>query len=86
MKNDQQKEARLEELRAEMAKSAADYHELFTSPTGQRVIKDLEKRWDQELADFSNPNVTYWRLGARDLLVSIKQMIKIHEKLNGADE
>jgi hypothetical protein len=80
-------EDKLEQARKNMAPIAADYHELFSSPTGQRVMKHLKSNWDNDkLAHFDSPNKTYWMLGARDLLISIEQMIKIHEKLSGADD
>lgn len=70
-----------------LKKNAVDFHDTFSSPEGQRVIKHLENEFEKKgLANVDNPNETFYRLGGRDLLVYIKQMVETHERnVTGAD-
>lgn len=71
---------------AKLREKSADFHQLFTSKDGQKVLGHLRKEFgDVPLADTDNPNKTFFNLGSRDLLVYIESMIEAHEKLNNPE-
>jgi hypothetical protein len=72
----QRKELALDNVR----KKSADFHTLFTSPVGEKVLKYLEDEFDKdEIFQVGDPHATAYMLGKRDVIVYIRQMIRVKE-------
>ncbi len=57
-----------------------DFHILFTSPVGVKVLKYLEDEFDQEdIFQAGVPDGTAYNLGRRDVVLYIRQMIRVTE-------
>ena len=61
-------------------KKSKDFHALFTSPVGVKVLKYLEDEFDQdEIFQAGVPDGTAYNLGRRDVIVYIRQMMRVTE-------
>jgi len=59
---------------------AGDFHKLFTSPVGKKVLQYLEDEFDDdEIFRAGVPDGTAYNLGRRDVIVYIRQMIRLKE-------
>lgn len=74
-KDKQPKEAAIEAL----GKKAGDFHTLFTSPVGVKVLKALEEEFDKDTLMASTNAETNYNVGRRDVIVYIRQMIRYRE-------
>ena len=72
-------EKRQQALDTVVAKSG-DFHKLFTSPIGKKVLEYLEDEFDNEKLFVAGvPDHTGYNLGGRDVIVYIRQMIRLKE-------
>jgi len=63
-----------------VVKKSGDFHKLFTSPIGKKVLGYLEEEFDQEkIFQAGVPDHTAYNLGSRDVCVYIRQMIRLKE-------
>lgn len=66
---------------ANIKAKAIRFSSLFNNAEGQAVLRDLEDEFENvQLADINNVNATYFKLGGRDLLQYIKQLIQAGER------
>lgn len=59
------------------------FHSTFTSTQGQVVLKALEEEFNHDNIKSSDPHETYYRLGQRDVVVYIRQLLENMEKQDG---
>lgn len=63
------------------------FYRIFTSPDGKKVLEALEEEFDKdEIFAAGEPDTTSYNLGKRDVIVYIRQMIRLKEnatKLEG---
>jgi hypothetical protein len=56
------------------------FHRIFTSPDGAKVLEWLEEEFDKdEIFAPGDPYATTYNLGKRDVVVYIRQMIRLKE-------
>jgi hypothetical protein len=61
-------------------RKSKNFHILFTSPVGAKVLEYLEDEFDQEeIFQAGVPDGTAYNLGRRDVIVYIRQMIRVTE-------
>lgn len=79
--NKQPKEAALEAL----GRKAGDFHTLFTSPVGVKVLEALEEEFNPDsLIGVSDADTNY-KVGRRDVVIYIRQMIRYKENARRAE-
>lgn len=71
----QPKEAAIEAL----GKKAGDFHKLFTSPIGVKVLESLEEEFNPDKLIGKDDAETNYKVGARDVVIYIRQMIRYKE-------
>ena len=59
-----------------LGKKAGDFHKLFTSPIGVKVLEALEEEFNPDKLFGSNNAETNYKVGARDVVIYIRQMIR----------
>lgn len=70
-----------DEVKRKLMIKAGLVHKVFSSPDGKQVFEFLKEQFDSgELFSPDNPNLTNYRLGARDVVVYIQQLINHKEK------
>jgi hypothetical protein len=69
------KEVAIEALGAK----AGDFHKLFTSPVGVKVLKSLEEEFNPDVLIGETDAKTNYNVGARDVVIYIRQMIRYKE-------
>ncbi len=62
-----------------LEKKAGDFHQLFTSPVGVKVLEALEEEFNPDKLIGSNNAETNYNVGARDVIIYIRQMIRLKE-------
>jgi len=56
------------------------FYRIFTSPDGKKVLEWLEEEFDSdEIFAAGEPDTTSYNLGKRDVIVYIRQMIRLKE-------
>ena len=75
MKNDN-----LEKARERLNLKSAEFTKTFTSPAGKKVLEALEEEFDGVDLRQSTPHDTYYKLGQRDVVVYIKQMLDLAKR------
>ena len=68
-----------EEKFKEIHAKRARFKTLFASPNGQEVLKALEAEFDHVNIKSSDPHETYYRLGQRDVVVYLRQILQAGE-------
>lgn len=58
---------------------AGDFHKLFTSPIGVKVLEALEEEFNPDVLIGSTDAETNYKVGARDVVIYIRQMIRYKE-------
>lgn len=59
---------------------AGYFYRIFTSPDGKKVLEWLEEEFDaDEIFTAGEPDTTSYNLGKRDVIVYIRQMIRLKE-------
>ena len=71
----QSKEAALEAL----DKKSGDFHKLFTSPLGVKVLEALEEEFNPDVLLGKTDAETNYKVGGRDVVIYIRQMIRYKE-------
>lgn len=59
-----------------LGKKAGDFHKLFTSPIGVKVLEALEEEFNPETLLGKNDAETNYNCGKRDVVIYIRQMIR----------
>lgn len=71
----------------QVVKKSGYFYRIFTSPDGKKVLEWLEDEFDNdEIFAAGEPDTTSYNLGKRDVIVYIRQMIRLKEnatKLEG---
>lgn len=78
----QSKEAAIEAL----GKKARDFHQLFTSPVGVKVLEALEEEYNPDVLIGANNAETNYKVGGRDVVIYIRQMIRYQENARRRQE
>lgn len=74
-KSKQSREAAVEAL----GKKARDFHQLFTSPVGVKVLEALEEEFNPDKLLGETDAKTNYNVGGRDVVIYIRQMIRYNE-------
>lgn len=62
------------------------FYRIFTSPDGKKVLEWLEEEFDSdEIFAAGEPDTTSYNLGKRDVIVYIRQMIRLKENARRAE-
>lgn len=62
------------------------FYRIFTSPDGKKVLEWLEEEFDlDEIFKAGEPDTTSYNLGKRDVIVYIRQMIRLKENATRAE-
>lgn len=62
------------------------FYRIFTSPDGKKVLEWLEEEFDMdEIFKAGEPNTTSYNLGKRDVIVYIRQMIRLKQNATRAE-
>lgn len=65
---------------------AGFFYRIFTSPDGSKVLEWLEDEFDKdEIFKAGEPDTTSYNLGRRDVIVYIRQMIRLKENATRAE-
>ena len=73
--NKQSREAAIEAV----GKKAGDFHKLFTSPVGVKVLQHLEDEFNPDVLIGETDAKTNYNVGSRDVVIYIRQMIRYNE-------
>jgi len=65
----------LDGLHEEHAELVENYKQCFSSPAGEKVLKDLEAAYGNRISFSSDPYATAYKEGQRSLFLRIKSMI-----------
>ena len=68
---------------AKLKEKSRAIRSIFDNPAGRRVLEILSEQFDSDDLRGKTVEETYYKLGQRDALVFIRQMIKLTEKTNG---
>ena len=70
-----------EEALAALATKAKDFHQLFTSPIGVKVLEALEEEFNPDVLidPQGRDSLTNYNVGKRDVVIYIHQMIRYQE-------
>ena len=70
----------------EVVKKSGYFYRIFTSPDGKKVLEALEDEFDKdEIFQAGEPDTTTYNLGSRDVVVYIRQMIRLKENAERAE-
>ena len=69
----------------EAKKKARNFHKLFTSPIGEKVLRDLEQELNPDTLIASTPHETSYNVGRRDAFIYIQQLIRYSENARRAE-
>ncbi len=62
------------------------FFRIFTSPDGKKVLEWLEEEFDSdEIFKAGEPDTTSYNLGKRDVIIYIRQMIRLKENATRAE-
>lgn len=62
------------------------FYRIFTSPDGSKVLEWLEEEFDaDEIFKAGEPDTTAYNLGKRDVIIYIRQMIRLKENATRAE-
>ena len=73
-------QARIEDLRRQLAKKALPFHSVFTAPEGVEVLKIIKAEFDPEVICSESVHETVIRAAQRDVVRYIENMIKLREE------
>jgi hypothetical protein len=62
-----------------LGKKAGDFHKLFTSPIGVKVLEALEEEFNPDILLGKTDAETNYKVGSRDVVIYIRQMIRYKE-------
>lgn len=59
-----------------LGQKAGDFHKLFTSPVGVKVLEALEREFNPDVLLGKTDAETNYNVGRRDVVIYIRQMIR----------
>ena len=62
-----------------LGQKAGNFHKLFTSPVGVKVLEALEEEFNPDTLIGGNDAETNYKVGRRDVVIYIRQMIRYKE-------
>jgi len=62
-----------------LIEKARRFHRLFTSPDGEKVLKDLEMELNPDTLIAISPDKTAYNVGRRDAFIYITQLIRYED-------
>lgn len=74
--NPDQKKRLKESALKDLEKKAGDFHNLFTSPVGVKVLEALEEEFNPDVLLGSSDAETNYNVGRRDVVIYIQQLIR----------
>ena len=80
--NKQPKEAAVEAL----GTKAKNFHALFTSPIGVKVLEALEEEFNPDILLGSSDAITNYNVGRRDVVIYIRQMMRYNENVRRREQ
>lgn len=80
--NKQPKEAAVEAL----GTKAKNFHALFTSPIGVKVLEALEEEFNPDILLGSSDAITSYNVGRRDVVIYIRQMMRYNENVRRREQ
>jgi hypothetical protein len=80
--NKQPKEAAIEAL----GTKAKNFHALFTSPVGVKVLEALEEEFNPDTLIGASNAETNYKVGARDVVIYIRQMMRYNDNVRRREE
>ena len=70
----------------EVVRKSGFFYRIFTSPDGKKVLEWLEEEFDKdEIFAAGEPDTTSYNLGKRDVVVYIRQMIRLRDNATRAE-
>lgn len=79
-KQDQKPPSKQQKAVDQVVHKAGYFYRIFTSPDGKKVLEWLEDEFDKdEIFKAGEPDTTSYNLGKRDVVVYIRQMIRLKE-------
>lgn len=75
MAQQQKKQLKLDDVK----KKARRFHQLFTSPTGEKVLRDLEQELNPDTLFDPTGVATDYNVGRRDAFIYIQQLIRYED-------
>ena len=70
-----------EQLEKQLNNKARHFLITFTSPSGEKVLEDLENELNPDVLMASTPHETSYNVGRRDAFTYIKQMMRYAENV-----
>lgn len=64
---------------------AARFHRLFSTHDGEQVLQDLIDEFDADDLFDENPHKMGWKVGRRDAVVYIKQLMRYEDNARRAE-
>lgn len=68
-----------EQLEKQLNQKARHFAITFTSPSGKKVLEDLDKELNPDVLKGSTPDETAYNVGRRDAFIYIQQMMRYAE-------
>jgi hypothetical protein len=68
------------DIRTRLAKKSAKIKKLFSSPDGKEVLDILEEEFNGDNLFYADPYTTAHKLGSRDVVVYLQQLIRHKEE------
>ena len=70
-----------EQLEKQLKNKARHFLITFTSPSGEKVLEDLENELNPDVLIASTPHETAYNVGRRDAFIYIKQLMRYAENV-----
>ena len=68
-----------DKLRTQLNEKSRHFLLTFTSPSGKKVLEDLENELNPDVLIASTPHETSYNVGRRDAFIYIKQLMRYAE-------
>jgi hypothetical protein len=68
-----------EQLEKQLSQKAQHFLITFTSPSGKKVLEDLDKELNPDVLKGKTPDDTAYNVGRRDAFIYIQQMMRYAE-------
>lgn len=62
-----------------LSKKARDFHTVFTSPIGAKILENLDDEFNPDVLFGKDDAETNYNVGRRDVVIYIRQMIRYQE-------
>ena len=67
-------------MKKRIREKSAKFHEFLSNPVGKELIDIMIEEFDRDDLRGANAKETYYNLGARDVVVYLKTLGRIHDK------